>query len=64
MDGHAENHRWLDAATITLANYLGSSPTKDSYAQGFSLSQCPNDLPWVANGYVFGSFGSNPGNNN
>jgi len=64
MDGHAENHRWLDGSTITLANYLGSSPSKDSYAQGFGVSQCPNDLPWVASGYIFQSFGSNPGNNN
>lgn len=64
MDGHAENHRWLDSKTIQLANYLGTSPSKDSYAQGFGLSECPNDLPWMANGYVFQAFGSNPGNNN
>jgi prepilin-type N-terminal cleavage/methylation domain-containing protein/prepilin-type processing-associated H-X9-DG protein len=64
LDGHAENHRWLDGATITLATYQGTSPTKDVYAQGFSQSQCPHDLPWVANGYVFNGFGTNPGNNN
>jgi prepilin-type N-terminal cleavage/methylation domain-containing protein len=64
MDGHAENHRWQDSATITLANYLGTSPTKDNYAQTFSQTQCPRDLPFVANGYVFGGFGTNPGNNN
>ncbi|HTB84065.1 MAG TPA: prepilin-type N-terminal cleavage/methylation domain-containing protein [Candidatus Sulfotelmatobacter sp.] len=63
-DGHAENHRWLDGATLMLANYVGSSPTKDVYAQGFSLTQCPRDLPYVANGYVFPGFGINPGNNN
>jgi prepilin-type N-terminal cleavage/methylation domain-containing protein len=64
MDGHAEFHHWQDQATITLANYLGSSPTKDVYAQGFSLTQCPRDLAFVANGYVFQAFGTNPGNNN
>ncbi len=64
LDGHAENHRWLDGATVTLANYQGTSPSKESYALGFSQSQCPHDLPWVANGYVFNSFGTNPGNNN
>jgi prepilin-type N-terminal cleavage/methylation domain-containing protein len=64
MDGHAENHRWLDADTITLARYLGTSPTKDNYALQFSLSQCPRDLLFVANGYVFLGFGTNPGNNN
>ena len=32
--------------------------------QGFSQAQCPHDLPYVANGYVFDSFGTNPGNNN
>jgi prepilin-type N-terminal cleavage/methylation domain-containing protein/prepilin-type processing-associated H-X9-DG protein len=63
-DGHAENHRWLDSPTITLATYVGSSPTKDVYAQTFSLTQCPRDLAYVANGYVFPSFGTNPGNNN
>jgi hypothetical protein len=64
MDGHAENHHWLDGSTITLANYLGTSPSKDSYALGFSQTQCPHDLPFVANGYVFQEFGTNPGNNN
>jgi prepilin-type N-terminal cleavage/methylation domain-containing protein len=62
MDGHAENHRWKDGATITLGNYDG--PSKDTYAQTFSQVQCPNDLPYVANGYVFQGFGINPGNNN
>jgi prepilin-type N-terminal cleavage/methylation domain-containing protein/prepilin-type processing-associated H-X9-DG protein len=64
LDGHAEGHRWLDGGTITLANYLGSSPAKPTYAKSFSQTQCPHDLPWIANGYVFDGFGTNPGNNN
>ena len=61
-DGHAENHKWLDGATITIGNYMGQD--KPSYDMGFSQAQCPHDLPYVANGYVFTGFGTNPGNNN
>ena len=64
LDGHAENHHWLDGPTITLATYQGTTPSKDSYAQTFSQTQCPRDLPYIANGYVFNGFGTNPGNNN
>jgi prepilin-type N-terminal cleavage/methylation domain-containing protein len=60
-DGHSENHKWMDGATITIGNYEGQD--KPSYDMGFSQAQCPHDLPYVANGYVFSSFGTNPGNN-
>jgi prepilin-type N-terminal cleavage/methylation domain-containing protein len=63
-DGHGENHKWVDGATVTVANYTGSSPLKPDFASGFGLAQCPRDLPWVANRYVFSAFGGNPGNNN
>lgn len=63
-DGHAVNHKWLDGPTITLANYIGTSPSKPTYAQQFGLAECGRDLRFAANGYIFAPFGSNPGNNN
>jgi prepilin-type N-terminal cleavage/methylation domain-containing protein len=60
MDAHAENHRWQDSATLTLAK----DPNKETDGPGIGVSACPHDLPWVANGYVFNGFGTNPGNNN
>jgi prepilin-type N-terminal cleavage/methylation domain-containing protein/prepilin-type processing-associated H-X9-DG protein len=48
-DGHAESHRWLDAATIAYASsmdpqkYFGAPPT---------FAQCPHDLYFLANGYA------------
>jgi prepilin-type N-terminal cleavage/methylation domain-containing protein/prepilin-type processing-associated H-X9-DG protein len=48
-DGHAENHRWLDAATIAYA--LDMNPGKYFQAPpGFS--SCPHDLYYLANGYA------------
>jgi prepilin-type N-terminal cleavage/methylation domain-containing protein/prepilin-type processing-associated H-X9-DG protein len=48
-DGHAENHRWLDSATIAYA--LNMDPNKYfSAPPGFS--QCPHDLYFLANGYA------------
>jgi prepilin-type N-terminal cleavage/methylation domain-containing protein/prepilin-type processing-associated H-X9-DG protein len=48
-DGHAENHRWLDATTVTYA--LNMAPNKYFTAPpGFSL--CPRDLYFLANGYA------------
>lgn len=48
-DGHAESHKWLDAATLTYASsmdpnkYFNPRPT---------FSQCPRDLTFLANGYA------------
>ena len=61
-DGHAENHRWEDAMTITLGNDESQTKPADDQSMG-TLANCPHDLPWAANGYVFPPFGSNPGNN-
>ena len=47
-DGHAENHRWLDAATIAYA--LSMNPNKYFIAPP-TFAQCPHDLYFLANGY-------------
>ena len=52
MDGHAENHRWQDAATLKCANYLGAGKPGYDTANG-TMANCPNDLPYVATHYVF-----------
>lgn len=62
IDGHSENHRWIDAMTITLANDQSQNKPNDDQSMG-TLANCPHDLPWVGNGYAFPGFGSNPGNN-
>jgi hypothetical protein len=61
-DGHAVNHKWLDGPTLKLANDMSQNKPADGLAT--TLAQCPHDLPFVANGYIFGAFGTNPGNNN
>ena len=67
IDGHAENHKWLDPATIALGNDMNPT-TKPSDGQAVSDatpaggSHSPDDLRWVANGYSFGPFGINLGN--
>lgn len=61
MDGHAEMHKWLDSATIALANDMNSS-SKPSDGLATTLAKCPRDLRYVANGYSFPGFGINPGN--
>jgi prepilin-type processing-associated H-X9-DG protein len=48
-DGHAENHRWLDRATIAYA--LSMDPNK-YYRPPLTTTQCPRDLPFLANGYA------------
>jgi prepilin-type N-terminal cleavage/methylation domain-containing protein/prepilin-type processing-associated H-X9-DG protein len=48
-DGHAESHKWLDAATIAYA--LNMNPNKYFVAPP-SFAQCPHDLYWLANGYA------------
>lgn len=61
-DGHAENHRWLDAATIALGNNVNG--TRPGTCEATTLSMTPDDLGYVARGYVFPAFPGNPGNNN
>ena len=48
-DGHAENHRWLDGATITYA--LSMDPNK-YFNSPPGLNECPRDLPFLAGGYA------------
>lgn len=60
-DGHAENHRWMDPATITLGNNRNGS--RPATCQATTLAMCPHDLPFAARGYVFPAFPGNPGNN-
>ncbi len=48
-DGHAENHKWLDAATIAYA--LNMSPQK-YYTAPPTFNQCPHDLFYLATGYA------------
>lgn len=47
-DGHATSRRWLDGATITYAQSM--DPSKDTSPP--NVTQCPNDLPWLAQGYA------------
>ena len=48
-DGHAENHQWLDGATIAYA--LNMDPNK-YFGSPLTVIQCPRDLPFLANGYA------------
>jgi prepilin-type processing-associated H-X9-DG protein len=48
-DGHAENHRWLDGATVTYA--LNMDPNK-YYSTPPNMTQCPEDLYFLASRYV------------
>jgi len=61
IDGHAENHKWLDSATVALGNDMNAT-SKPSDGLQDGLSKCPSDLRYVANGYAFPCFGINPGN--
>jgi prepilin-type N-terminal cleavage/methylation domain-containing protein/prepilin-type processing-associated H-X9-DG protein len=47
-DGHATARRWLDGATISYA--LNMDPSKDTSPP--NVAQCPNDLPWLCQGYA------------
>ena len=47
-DGHAEMHKWLDAATIAFAQSM--DPTK--YSHPPTPSQVSRDAPWAARGYA------------
>ena len=48
-DGHAESHKWQDAATITYA--LNMSPQK-YFQSPPTFAQCPHDLFYLATGYA------------
>jgi len=62
VDGHAANHRWMDAGTIALGN--NANGPRPGTCQATTLTMCPHDLPFVASGYVFPAFAGSPGNNN
>jgi prepilin-type processing-associated H-X9-DG protein len=47
-DGHAENHRWIDDATVKYA--LSMDPNK--YSSPPTIIQCPDDLTFLINDYV------------
>lgn len=47
-DGHAENHKWIDGATVAYA--LLMLPNK--WQAPPDLTQCPHDLVYVCNGYA------------
>ena len=50
-DGHADNHHWLDAATVTYA--LSNNPKKLPPNSGQpNLTTAPNDVLFLANGYA------------
>jgi prepilin-type N-terminal cleavage/methylation domain-containing protein/prepilin-type processing-associated H-X9-DG protein len=50
-DGHAESHKWLDAATIAFA--LSDDPAKYFNSSSVpSFSQCPRDLYFLAKGFA------------
>ena len=47
-DGHADNHKWLNSATVAYA--LSADPNK--YASPPPYSQCSADLSFLANAYA------------
>lgn len=47
-DGHATSHRWIDSATVNYA--MSMDPNK--WNNPPVLAQCPNDLPWLCQGYA------------
>jgi prepilin-type processing-associated H-X9-DG protein len=49
-DGHVETHRWLDVAMITYA--LSMDPGKYYSSLTPTMASCPQDLPYIANGYA------------
>ena len=55
-DGHASSHRWLDSRTVNYA--LSMDPNKYNIAPGSSpiapptITDSPNDLPWLCQGYA------------
>ena len=50
-DGHAESHKWMDAATLTYA--LSMDPNRYyNPALVPTFSQCPHDIYFLANGFA------------
>jgi prepilin-type N-terminal cleavage/methylation domain-containing protein/prepilin-type processing-associated H-X9-DG protein len=50
-DGHVENHKWLDSATVSFA--LSMDPLKWNQASTLcSITTCPRDVVYVCNGYA------------
>jgi prepilin-type N-terminal cleavage/methylation domain-containing protein/prepilin-type processing-associated H-X9-DG protein len=47
-DGHADDHKWLDSATVTFA--LSMEPLK--WQNPPTIAQCPHDVVYVCNGYA------------
>ncbi len=47
-DGHAESHHWLDPKTISFALDMSSA----KYNAHYTLTDCPRDLSFLANGYA------------
>ena len=62
IDGHATSYKWLDTATIQLANNVNGA--RPGTCTATTLAMTPRDLPFVARGYLFPPFSGNPGNNN
>jgi prepilin-type N-terminal cleavage/methylation domain-containing protein len=63
-DGHAENHGWLDSATLWIANYEGADKPTQALSIGVSTTprSSPHDLPWVGTRYIWRPYPGNPGN--
>ena len=50
-DGHAENHKWLDSATVSQA--LSMNPLKYNQTPNLcNITTCPQDVTYVCNGYA------------
>jgi prepilin-type N-terminal cleavage/methylation domain-containing protein/prepilin-type processing-associated H-X9-DG protein len=50
-DGHAENHKWLDSATVAQA--LSMNPLKYNQTPNLcNITTCPQDVAYVCNGYA------------
>jgi prepilin-type N-terminal cleavage/methylation domain-containing protein/prepilin-type processing-associated H-X9-DG protein len=47
-DGHSDSHRWIDGTTIQYA--LSMDPNK--YNSGPTVSQCPDDISFLATDYA------------
>ena len=49
-DGHATSHRWVDSKTVDYA--LSMDPSKYNTGAGPNVAECPNDLPWLCQGFA------------
>lgn len=48
-DGHAEAHKWLDGVNVAYA--LSKDPNKYWSGSVPNTTSCPNDMPWLFQGY-------------